>query len=101
VRSLRTSPYTLAFDVPRPPGGSLLQFNGLIRLLRRCPKSARFGWQRTPANHGLRYFSIPRFPNYVVFYRPLAFGVEILHILRGARDIKSILEAQEGEEEQE
>jgi plasmid stabilization system protein ParE len=54
-----------------------------------------------PRYQGLRYFPIPRFPNYVVFYRPLAFGAEILHILHGARDIKSILEAQEGEEEQE
>jgi plasmid stabilization system protein ParE len=44
---------------------------------------------------GLRYFPIPRYPNYVIFYRPLADGVEILHILHGARNIQAILEAQE------
>ena len=40
-----------------------------------------------PKFQELRYFSIPRYPNYVVFYRPLPDGVEILHILHGARDI--------------
>ena len=43
---------------------------------------------------GVRYFPIPRYPNYVIFYRPLADGAEILHILHGARDIQRILDAQ-------
>ncbi len=51
-----------------------------------------------PRFQGLRYFSISRYPNYVIFYRPLFDGVEILHILHGARDMQSILEAEESEE---
>jgi toxin ParE1/3/4 len=50
-----------------------------------------------PRFQGVRYFPIPRYPNYVIFYRPLADGAEILHILHGARDIQAILEAQEDE----
>jgi toxin ParE1/3/4 len=42
---------------------------------------------------GVRYFPIPRYPNYVVFYRPIQGGVEILHILHGARDLGPFLEA--------
>ena len=51
------------------------------------PESRRFA--------GVRHFPIPRFPNYVIFYRPLADGVEILHILHGARDLQALLEAEE------
>ncbi len=46
---------------------------------------------------GLRHFPISRYPNYVIFYRALADGVEVLHVLRGARNIQSILHAEEEE----
>ena len=46
---------------------------------------------------GLRHFPIVRYPSYVIFYRPLADGVEVLHVLRGTRDVQSILHVQ-GEE---
>jgi toxin ParE1/3/4 len=51
----------------------------------------------TPGFRGLRYFPIPRYPHYVIFYRPLPDGVEIVHILHGARDLQAILEAEKGE----
>jgi len=47
---------------------------------------------------GLRYFAIPRYPNNVIFYRPLGDGVEIVHILHGARDLRALLEAEAGDE---
>lgn len=40
---------------------------------------------------GIRYFPIARYPNYVIFYRPLPDGVEILHILDARRDLKHLL----------
>jgi toxin ParE1/3/4 len=43
----------------------------------------------------VRYFAIPRYRNYVVSYRPLADGGEILHILHGARDLGALFEAEE------
>ena len=44
-----------------------------------------------PALAGTRYFPVSRFRNHIVFYRPVAGGIEILRILHGARDIASIL----------
>jgi toxin ParE1/3/4 len=53
-------------------------------------------WEaENPRFADVRHFPIPRYPNYVVFYRPLPDGVEILHILHGARDLGTILEAEE------
>jgi toxin ParE1/3/4 len=44
-----------------------------------------------PLYADIRYFPVSRFRNYLVFYRPLPDGVEVLHVLHGARDIASIL----------
>jgi toxin ParE1/3/4 len=44
-----------------------------------------------PAVAELRYFPISRFRNYIVFYRSIADGIEIVRVLHGARDIASIL----------
>jgi toxin ParE1/3/4 len=53
-------------------------------------------WQsENPRFAGVRYFAIPRYPKYVIFYRPLADEVEILHVLHGARDLGPLLEADE------
>jgi toxin ParE1/3/4 len=39
----------------------------------------------------LRYFPISRFRMYLVFYRPMPGGIEVLHVLHGSRDIAGIL----------
>jgi toxin ParE1/3/4 len=39
----------------------------------------------------LRFWPISRFRNYLVLYKPLPNGVEILRVIHGARDINSIL----------
>ncbi len=39
----------------------------------------------------LRFFPVSRFKNYLVFYRPIAGGIEVLRVLHGARDIQHIL----------
>ncbi len=44
-----------------------------------------------PALAGLRFFPISRFKSYLIFYRPLAGGIEVLRVLHGARDIHTIL----------
>jgi toxin ParE1/3/4 len=44
-----------------------------------------------PRISDLRYFPVSRFKNYLVFYRPIENGVEIVRVLHGARDIPSIL----------
>jgi toxin ParE1/3/4 len=39
----------------------------------------------------LRYFPVSRFRMYLVFYRPVDGGIEVLRVLHGARDIHGIL----------
>lgn len=44
-----------------------------------------------PRLQGLRCFPVKGFKNYLIFYRPIDGGVEILHVLHGARNIAAIL----------
>ncbi len=44
-----------------------------------------------PALSGLRFFPISRFRKYLVFYRSVADGIEVVRMLHGARDIQAIL----------
>ena len=39
---------------------------------------------------GIRFFVIPDFPNYIIFYRAADDGVEIVRILHGAKNIDDI-----------
>jgi toxin ParE1/3/4 len=44
-----------------------------------------------PLYAGLRFFPVARHRKYIVFYRPITGGIEVLRVLHGARDIQSIL----------
>lgn len=51
-------------------------------------------WESTNPNlAGLRVWPIPRFKNYLIFYRPIPDGIEVVRVLHGAQDIESILGA--------
>jgi toxin ParE1/3/4 len=59
--------------------------------LARMPKlgaSCSFG---RPALRRLRRWPVKDFENWLVFYRPRRNGVEIVHLIHGARDIESLL----------
>jgi toxin ParE1/3/4 len=45
---------------------------------------------RNPNAAGIRSWPLSGFPNYLIFYRPIEDGVEILRLLHGARDIEAI-----------
>jgi toxin ParE1/3/4 len=45
-----------------------------------------------PELAGLRRWRPGRFKNYVIFYRPLADGIEVLHVVHGARDLDRLLD---------
>jgi len=38
--------------------------------------------------HNLRSFRIKDFENYLIFYSPIQEGVEVFHVLHGARDLE-------------
>jgi toxin ParE1/3/4 len=46
---------------------------------------------------GLRFLPITKFPTYLLFYRPLDDGIELIRVLHGARDIARLLEFEEEE----
>ena len=45
------------------------------------------------ATSGIRVWVVPGFRNHLIFYRPLTNGVEIVRILHGARDWRTILDS--------
>jgi toxin ParE1/3/4 len=44
-----------------------------------------------PAYAELRYLPVSKFRKYLVFYRPMSDGIEVVRVLHGARDIAGIL----------
>ena len=51
-----------------------------------------------PLYADLHYFPISRFRKYLVVYRPVPGGIEVLRVLHGARDIAGILAEEFGVE---
>lgn len=48
-----------------------------------------------PRLHGLRCGRIGRFRNYLVFYRAIDNGIEVIRVLHAARDLEAILDEEE------
>jgi toxin ParE1/3/4 len=48
-----------------------------------------------PRLSGLRCARVRRFRNYLIFYRSIAGGIEIIRVLHAARDIGALLEEEE------
>lgn len=44
-----------------------------------------------PKLQDVRVGHVKGFPNHLIFYRPIPEGIEVIHVLHGARDIKSVL----------
>jgi toxin ParE1/3/4 len=51
----------------------------------------QFGQERLA---GLRVWQVRGFENYVIFYRPIKHGIEIVRVLHAARDIAAIFDDQ-------
>lgn len=44
---------------------------------------------------GLRSWPVKGFENWLIFYRPVDGGIEVIRVLHGARDLDSVLEAED------
>jgi toxin ParE1/3/4 len=44
-----------------------------------------------PQFSGLRRWSVPGFKKYLIFYRPVEDGIEVVRVLHGARDVLTAL----------
>jgi len=59
--------------------------------LARMPKIGFLCGFRKPATRRLRRWSVKGFENWLIFYQASRDGVEIVHVMHGARDIESLL----------
>jgi toxin ParE1/3/4 len=76
----------IAEDSPRHADAFAARINRDFRLLARQPNLGR---ERPELVEGLRSMSIG---HYVIFYIPRPRGIEVVRVLHGARDLKSIFE---------
>jgi toxin ParE1/3/4 len=58
--------------------------------LLRSPQLGAMGEFRSRHLEGIRRWRVNGFENFLVFYRPVDDGIEIIRILHGARDIESL-----------
>lgn len=76
----------IAQDSPRAADKVLAAIERKCKMLARSPRLGRLREELAP---GMRSFPVG---SYVVFYRVMPGGVEIIRVLHGARDIISELE---------
>jgi toxin ParE1/3/4 len=83
----------IARDKVAPAERFLREAETAFELLARMPTVGTAWESADPRLAGVRVYPLPRgFRNYLVFYRPLADGVEILTVLHGARDLRLALD---------
>lgn len=64
----------------------------VVATCRRLAKHPRMGTKRrdiTPLP--LRFWTVTRFPNYVIVYRPETVPLQVVAVLHGKRDLKEVL----------
>jgi len=76
----------------------LAQAEATFQRLARMPGIGTRYEPNEPLYADLRYFPVSRFRMYLVFYRPVPGGIEVLRVLHGARDIHRILAEEFGVE---
>ena len=47
---------------------------------------------RNPRLRDVRFFPVSGFETYLIFYRPISDGIEVLHLYHGARDLERLFE---------
>ncbi len=68
-----------------------------FRRLARMPRIGSLWGDDDPDLQQVRFFPVTRYRRYLVFYRPIEGGIEILRVLHGARDLRRILRGSEDE----
>jgi len=69
----------------------------VLAACRRLAKHPRMGTQRldlTPLP--VRFWTIPKFPNYVIVYRPETVPLQVVAVLHGKRNLKQALKSRSG-----
>ena len=66
-----------------------------FEFLARMPLAGEEYSTDIPALAGLRRFRISGFENHIIYYRPAEGAIEVIRIVHGARDARSVLGEQE------
>src|SRR5690242_3841073 len=66
-----------------------------LHLLSHFPLMGKPWKSSSPRLASIRSWPVPKFKNYLIFYRPIKNGIEVLHVLYGRRDLPTILEMEE------
>lgn len=69
----------------------LRAFDNAVEQLVEMPEMAGRWEPLHPGPEELRVWTIRRFPNYLIFYRIIADGIEVVRVLHGAQDIERLL----------
>ena len=65
----------------------------IVATCRRLAKRPLMGTKRQAITHlQVRFWTVTRFPNYVVVYRPETVPLQVVAVLHGKRDLKKALE---------
>jgi plasmid stabilization system protein ParE len=65
----------------------------ILAACRRLAKHSRMGTKRQDVTKlPVRFWTITKFPNYVIVYRPETIPLQVVAILHGRRDLKEVLE---------
>ena len=81
----------IAADSPRHALQFLQAAERAFARLSSMPKLGRV-WSRTRKRFaGVRVWSVPDFRHFLIFYRPIDGGIEILRVLHGARNLTELL----------
>jgi toxin ParE1/3/4 len=62
--------------------------------LSKMPRMGQLCGFRKAATRRLRRWPVKGFENWLIFYQPRRDGVEIVHVMHGARDIEGLLAGQ-------
>lgn len=62
-----------------------------FQALAALPKMGSARDYRNPRLTGLRMWRVKDFEKYLIFYRPMRDGIEVIRVLRGEQDIEAIL----------
>jgi toxin ParE1/3/4 len=77
---------------PHVTGRFLTAVQQSFETLARAPKAGVLCEFRKPALRRVRRWPVNGFENWLIFYIPKRNGVEIVHIIHGARDILGLLD---------
>ena len=64
--------------------------NASLLELSQMPEIGMVRAFRNPRYSGVRKWAVGGFERYLIFYRPIENGIEVLRLLHGARDIENL-----------